>query len=130
MHPPRIPRFVPMGKPKPNLRRRTQHLAFIRQLPCVSCPCEGRTIEPAHVRSGTDGGMGMKPSDRYVVPLCTTCHAHQHRVGELSFWGDLGIDPLNVALRLWTISGDVLAGERIVFRARQHIHLVKREAQP
>ena len=72
----------------------------------------------------------MKPEDRYAVPLCAEHHAKQHRIGELSFWAALGIDPLNVALRLWTISGDVPAGERIVFRARQHIHLMKREAQP
>jgi hypothetical protein len=37
----------------------------------------------------------------------------------------LRIDPLNVALRLWTVSGDLEAGERIVFRARQHINLMR-----
>jgi hypothetical protein len=78
------------------------------------------------VRCGTDGGTGYKPSDRYSVPLCTACHAEQHR-GELSFWAALGIDPLNVALRLWTVSGDLSAGERVVFRARQGIDLHKRE---
>ena len=36
----------------------------------------------------------------------------------------LRIDPLNVALRLWTVSGDIEAGERIVFRARQRINLM------
>ncbi len=125
MHPPRIPRAVPKGKPKPNLRRRAQHLAFVRELPCLACRWDGEGIQAAHVRSGTDGGMGMKPSDRYVVPLCAAHHARQHQVGELTFWGDLGIDPLNVALRLWTISGDVVAGARIIFRARQHINLVR-----
>jgi hypothetical protein len=34
-------------------------------------------------------------------------------------------DPLNVALRLWTVSADIEAGERIVFRARQRIDLAK-----
>jgi hypothetical protein len=74
------------------------------------------------VRCGTDGGIGYKPSDRYAVPLCAEHHAEQHR-GELSFWAALGIDPLNVALRLWTVSGDLAAGERVVFRARQGIAL-------
>jgi hypothetical protein len=37
----------------------------------------------------------------------------------------LRIDPLNVALRLWTVSGDINAGERIVFRARQRTDLMK-----
>jgi len=112
------------SKRKPDPRRRLQHLAFVRQLPCVAC---GRAApsEPAHVRTGTDGGGGMKPGDRYAVPLCTTCHAKQHRVGELTFWSALRFDPLNVALRLWTVSADLAAGERIVFRARQCIDLAK-----
>jgi hypothetical protein len=77
------------------------------------------------VRTGTDGGVGMKPGDRYTVPLCTACHAKQHRVGELSFWSALSIDPLNVAFRLWIVSTDLKAGERTVFRARQQIDLAK-----
>jgi hypothetical protein len=67
----------------------------------------------------------VKPGDRYAVPLCAACHAKQHRIGELSFWSALRIDPLNVALRLWTKSGDVKAGDRTVFRARQRIDLAK-----
>jgi len=67
----------------------------------------------------------MKPADRYAVPLCSACHAKQHQVGELPFWAALRIDPLNVALRLWTVSGDLEAAERIVFRARQRINLAK-----
>ena len=77
------------------------------------------------MRLGCDGGTGLKPSDRYSLPLCTRCHALQHEFGELTFWSALRIDPLNVALRLWTVSGDINAGERIVFRARQRIDLTK-----
>src|SRR5271169_2301573 len=123
MSAPRITRTVSRGKPKPNLRRRTQHLAFVRQLPCVVCG-KAPPSEAAHVRSGSDGGAGIKPSDRYSVSLCTSCHELQHRFGELRFWSVLRIDPVNVALRLWTVSGDLEAGERIVFRARQHINLM------
>jgi len=114
----------PMPKPKPHLRRRPQHLAFVRQLPCVACG-KAAPSEAAHVRSGTHGGVGVKSGDRYAVPLCIACHARQHRIGELTFWSALGIDPLNVALRLWTISADIKAGERTVFRARQQIDLAK-----
>jgi hypothetical protein len=121
---PRIPRTVTRNKPKPNSQRRGQHLAFVRQLPCVACG-KAAPSEPAHVRTGTDGGVGIKPGDRYAVPLCTACHAKQHRVGELSFWSALRIDPLNVAFRLWIVSADLEAGERTVFRARQHIDLAK-----
>ena len=77
------------------------------------------------MRSGSDGGVGMKPADRYCVSLCTDCHALQHQFGELTFWSTVCIDPLNVALRLWTVSGNIKAGERIVFRARQQIDLMK-----
>ena len=121
---PRIPRTVMRSKPQPNLRRPAQHLAFVRQLPCVACG-KAAPSEAAHVRTATDGGIGVKPGDRYAVPLCAACHAKQHGVGELTFWSGLRIDPLNVALRLWTISPDVSAGERTVFRARQHINLAK-----
>ena len=121
---PRIPHIVTHRKSKSDLRRRLQHLAFVRQLPCVACG-KAAPSEAAHVRTGTDGGVGVKPGDRYAVPLCAACHAKQHRIGELSFWSGLRIDPLNVALRLWTVSADIKAGERTVFRARQLIDLSK-----
>jgi hypothetical protein len=120
----RIPKTLARRKPKPKLHRRGEHLAFVRQLPCVACG-KAAPSEAAHVRTGTCGGVGMKPADRYAVPLCTTCHAKQHRVGELGFWSALRVDPLNVSLRLWTVSADIKAGERIVFRARQQINLAK-----
>jgi len=121
---PRIPRTAPANKAKPNHRRRLEHLAFVRQLPCVVCG-KAAPSEAAHVRSGSDGGTAMKPSDRYSVSLCIECHALQHQFGEQRFWSTVRIDPLNVAFRLWTVSGDLRAGERIVFRARQHIELMK-----
>src|ERR1700745_2913859 len=121
---PRIPRSVVLFTHQPNLHRRVQHLAFLRRLPCVACG-KAAPSEAAHVRTGTDSGVGIKPGDRYAVPLCFPCHARQHTIGELSFWSALRIDPLNVALRLWTVSSDVVAGERTVFRARQQIDLWK-----
>jgi hypothetical protein len=122
MPPARIPRGAVHRKLKPDLRRRANHLTFVRQLPCVVCG-KAPPSEAAHVRSGSDGGTGIKPSDRYCLSLCTSCHALQHEFGELRFWSTLRIDPLNVALRLWTVSGDINVGERIVFRARQRINL-------
>ena len=121
---PRIPRSLTPRKSTPDLRRRVQHLAFVRQLPCVACG-KAAPSEAAHVRTGTDGGVGVKPGDRYAVPLCAACHAKQHRIGELTFWSALRIDPVNVALRLWTVSADLKAGERTVFRARQQIDLAR-----
>src|SRR5215472_16611149 len=77
----RIPRSVARGKPKRYSRRRLQHLAFVRQLPCVAC---GKTApsHAAHVRTGTDGGVAMKPGDRYAVSLCSA--SMQNSIGSAS----------------------------------------------
>src|SRR5499427_8044291 len=120
----RISKTTARRKPKTKFYRRVQHLAFVRQLPCVACG-KAAPSEAAHVRTGTDAGVGIKPADRYAVPLCASCHAKQHRVGELTFWSALRVDPLNVSLRLWTVSANIKAGERIVFRTRQQINLAQ-----
>ena len=105
------------------MTRSPKHLAFIRELRCVSCH-KWPPSEPAHVRIMGDGGMGRKPSDSFVVPLCASvlgregCHAKQHRVGERTFWANSRIDPHKLAEALWNVSGDIEAGNRIVFRAR------------
>jgi hypothetical protein len=127
MSPPRISKDMPQHRRKPNLRLRARHLAFVRLLPCTAC---GRAApsEAAHVRCGTDGGTSLKPSDRYAVPLCEGCHKIQHG-GELSFWSALRIDPLDIALRLWTVSGDLEAGLRTIARSRQAIGLRRGNGQ-
>lgn len=45
----------------------------------------------------TDGGMGLKPSDRWCVSLCSAHHAEQHRLGEPAFEQRYGIDLLALA---------------------------------
>lgn len=66
--------------------RDRKHLQSIRQLPCLymSSECAGDT-EACHIRSYTDGGMGLKPSDCYTIPMCQSCHRKQHQMGEVSF---------------------------------------------
>jgi hypothetical protein len=114
---------MPVVTRTPNYRRAPAHLGFIRALRiCLICGRIG-DVDPMHVRGGTDGGMGLKPSDKYTVPGCRKCHQHQHRIGEDRFWGGLGIDPMDVALRLWRISGDMMAGRRAIERGRQTISL-------
>jgi hypothetical protein len=44
------------------------------------------------VRRGTDGGMGIKPSDKWCISLCRDCHSQQHRQGEETFEKTHGID--------------------------------------
>jgi hypothetical protein len=65
-------------------KRSPGHRKWVRGHAC--CACGSMTaIECAHVRGGTDGGMGIKPSDKWCISLCKTCHTDQHRVGEEAF---------------------------------------------
>jgi ribosomal protein L44E len=78
------------------------HEKWVRGFACSSCGHHGspdNPIEAAHIRLGTGGGMGIKPSSRWVVSLCRNCHQHdQHQKGERSFWNKLGIaDPKRLA---------------------------------
>ena len=44
------------------------------------------------MRSGTDGGVALKPSDRWTISLCREHHAEQHQIGETAFQMRHGID--------------------------------------
>ncbi len=126
---PRIARSVPLGRRKPSGRSNPRHRAFINSLPCVAC---GRAApsECAHVRMGTDGGTGYKPADRFCLPLCEGCHrtgpAAQHTIGEPAFWAERGVDPVDIAARLYAVTGDTDQGLRTISRARQAIALHQR----
>lgn len=123
MRPARIPRVVVQHKRRSNERVRPKHLAFVRSLRiCVCCGAVGE-VDAMHVRAGTDGGMGIKPADRFTLPGCRRCHQRSHDKGELAFWAEIGIDPVDVSCRLWTVTGDREAGLRCIFRARQAIAL-------
>ena len=60
----------------------------------IAARCRGvRTpIECAHVRSGTDGGVGVKPSDKWTISLCAYHHRQQHHIGEAAFEARYKID--------------------------------------
>lgn len=62
-----------------------KHRDYVRTFACTMCGSTA-AIEVAHVRLGSDGAMGRKPSDYYCVSLCRDCHDEQHRVGEQTFW--------------------------------------------
>ena len=65
---------------------------YLRWLPreghgrCESCGAQDGTVIAAHVRFGTDGGTGMKPSDYYTVALCARCHADQEANPGPEWW--------------------------------------------
>lgn len=78
-------------------KRSPGHCNFVRGHECSVKGCEGRPIEVAHVRTGTGGGMGVKPSDRWTISLCRAHHAEQHRIGERAFETAAGLDMKTLA---------------------------------
>ena len=87
MLPPRL------KKARPSKRVRCPaHLAWVRGFACSVPGCAGVPIEAAHVRTGTDGGTGMKPGDQWVISLCRFHHTIQHAHGEERFELAFGID--------------------------------------
>ena len=72
---------------KTDARWRSQaHLKFVRSFQCAIPGCIGMPVEAAHVRILGGGGMGFKPADHDVAPLCRDHHAQQHSIGERTFW--------------------------------------------
>jgi len=67
------------------------HLKWVRQHMCCVPGCDRRPIEAAHVRSGTGGGVGLKPDDIWVISLCRDHHTDQHWIGEGAFERKHGI---------------------------------------
>lgn len=72
-------------------KRSPAHRKWVAGHACSACGSQS-AIECAHVRNGTDGGAGIKPSDKWTISLCKTCHARQHQIGETSFEHAWGID--------------------------------------
>lgn len=64
--------------------RLPKYLSWLRRQPCAICGRHGPS-QACHVRKGTDGGMGIKPSDNYAFPMCLWCHNEQHWIGEDTF---------------------------------------------
>ena len=106
--------------------RDNAHLDAIRQCPCLNPGCRRDPAGvAAHVRfARADAGkpitgIAVKPDDKWVVPLCPSCHTDssdaQHNVGEIAFWNRVGIDPLKISLALYDASPNVEAMRSIVF---------------
>lgn len=86
------------------------HLAFIRTLPSVisgeiGCEaCHVRYGDPIYRKKHT--GKAQKPDDAWTVPLTPSEHRDQHDGNEKAWWERHGIDPLELCLRLYAVSGD------------------------
>ncbi len=72
--------------------RDDRYLNAVRAKDCCACGRFGPS-QAAHVRIGNGGGIGLKPSDYFTVPLCAWCHSNQHSYGEKTFWKRAGKDP-------------------------------------
>lgn len=68
-----------------------KHLEWIRTLECVICG-DNTSIEAAHIRHADpvylkrEVGMGEKPDDCWVTPLCGRHHREQHAAGDEKLW--------------------------------------------
>lgn len=82
------------------------YLAFLRRQPCACCgriaPSDAAHIRMANLERGKrPTGMQVKPSDRFAVPLNRACHERQHSMSEIRFWQSVGLDPFEIADRLY-----------------------------
>jgi hypothetical protein len=84
----------------PRRYRNREHLRFVSQQPCLFC---GRKpSDPHHLRYTQPRALGRKTSDEFAVPLCRTHHRAAHRaVDEQAWWKAIGIDPIEIARKLW-----------------------------
>jgi hypothetical protein len=84
----------------PRRYRSREHLRYVIQQPCLVC---GRKpSDPHHLGFTQPRALGRKVSDEFAVPLCRGHHRAVHRSrDERLWWRQAGIDPINVARRLW-----------------------------
>lgn len=95
-----------MGIREPSIDRSASHLKWIRSFTCVafeSGRCEG-PVHAHHIRSAATAGIGIKPSDFNVVPLCMIHHAEIHYEGCDTFSANHNLDLSALAEKLARIS--------------------------
>ena len=84
----------------PRRYRNREHLRYVAQQACLVC---GRKpSDPHHLGFTQPRALGRKVSDEFAVPLCRGHHRAVHRSrDERAWWRQAGIDPIEVARRLW-----------------------------
>ena len=93
----RFPSRLPSKARKKTSRTCAAHRAWVRRHRCSVRGCLGLPIECAHVRKGTDGGAGLKPSDHWTISLCQQHHLEQHGMGEPAFAAKYDLDLVYLA---------------------------------
>lgn len=66
-------------------------------------------------------GIATKPDDRFTVPMCGVHHRHQHGRNERDWWLIAGVDPVKLALALYSVSGNYEAGMQIIAANCEHV---------
>lgn len=105
MWPTRRPK-AKMGVRQPSHIRSASHLAWVRKFSCSILgrhECSGKVVAH-HVHEEADGGIGIKPSDSFAIPLCDGAHRQLHDIGETAFMVRFGVDLIALAANLWRTS--------------------------
>jgi hypothetical protein len=113
------PKPPKMGARVQERRDFPRHRQFVRRHACVVPGCDGLPIQCAHVRLGTDGGTGLKPSDWWCVPLCVEHHFRQHGAGEESFWAGRDAKALALSFAMQSPVPEVQEKARILVSNRE-----------
>lgn len=110
--------MLPARRKKPSLavpnapeRVFQRHRKFVRSRECsiagkAGHECSGPVVF-AHVRTGTDGGTSLKPSDWWGISLCNDAHMLQHQIGERAFERRFKIDMKALAREFAKASPDM-----------------------
>ena len=111
-------RYFPSAESRARAKRAARadnslaHLALVRQLWCC-LGHEREGIQVHHLRNGParkTRGLGMKSTDRWVVPILWTRPEELERLGsrhEFRFFLQDGINPYALASALWINTGDL-----------------------
>jgi hypothetical protein len=84
----------------PRRYRNREHLLYLTSRPCLFCA--RKPSDAHHLRFTQPRALGRKVSDEFAVPLCRTHHRAAHRAkDEQAWWKSIGIDPVEIARKLW-----------------------------
>jgi ERF superfamily protein len=84
----------------PRRYRNREHLRYVAKQSCLICG--RRPSDPHHLRYLQPRALGRRASDEFAVPLCRVHHRAVHRArDERAWWRAAGIDPAQVARKLW-----------------------------
>lgn len=116
------PRWPRRRRQRAHLRRggmSALHRRLIRQLPCCIPGCGHRPpSDPHHLKLGTqERGLGLRATDRWLVPLCRLHHIEVERVGtrhEKRWFCEHHVDCLALASGLWSNRGCIERLQRML----------------